>query len=49
MLLSFMENFKTSVAYKRPTSKTCAKSNLNTDQSNFLAHRTVRLLLGLYV
>ena len=44
-----MENFKTGVAYKRLTYKTCANSNLNADQSNFLTNKTVRLLLGLNV
>ena len=44
-----MEKFKTGVAYKRLTYKTRANSNLNADQSNFLANKTVRLLLGLYV
>ena len=34
----FLENFKTDVAYKRLTYKTCANSNLNADQSNFLAN-----------
>ena len=49
ILLSFMENFKTGLAYKRLTYKARANSNLNAYQSNFLANKTVRLLLGLYV
>ena len=38
ILLSFLENFKSDVASKRLTYKTCADSNLNADQSNFLAN-----------
>ena len=38
ILLSFLEIFKTDVASKRLTYKTCADSNLNADQSNFLAN-----------
>ena len=37
ILLSFMESFKTAVAYKRKTYKTRTNSNLNADQSNCLA------------
>ena len=44
-----MEHFKAGVAYKRLTYKVRANSNLNADQSNFLASKTARLLLGLYV
>ena len=49
ILLSFVENFKNGVAYKRLTYKTRANSNLDPHQSNFLANKAVRLLLGLYV
>ena len=49
ILLSFMENFKAGVAYKRLTYRTRANSDLDADESNFLANKTVRLLLGLYV
>ena len=38
VVFSFMENFKTDVAYKRLTYKTRANSNLNADQSNFLTN-----------
>ena len=44
-----MKNFKTGVAYKRLTYKTRANSDINANQSNFLANETVGLLLGLYV
>ena len=44
-----MENCKTGVAYKTLTYKTRANSNLNADQSNFLANETVMLVLELYV
>ena len=38
IVLSFLDNFKTDVAYKRLTYKTRANSNLNADQSNFLTN-----------
>ena len=38
ILLSFVENFKTGVAYKTLTYKTVANSNLNAGQSNFLVY-----------
>ena len=44
-----MGNFKAGVAYKTLTYKIRANSNLNAGRSNFLANKTVRHLLGLYV
>ena len=38
ILLSFMETFKTGVAYKRLKYQALVNSNLNADQSSFLAN-----------
>ena len=49
IFLNLFKNFKTGVDYKRLAYNKRPNSNLIADRSNFLANKTVRLVLELYV
>ena len=49
LILNLSENFTTGVAYKRFAYKKRANSNLTAERTNFLANKTMRLILELYV